>query len=602
MNAATRKHMARPYQADGKHEIYGAWNAGHRNVLYVLPTGGGKTFSFASIVHEWTGGACCAIAHRQELVGQISLAFAREGVYHKIIAPRKVIEGIVQQHMEELGASFYDPRANCAVAGVDTLVSWSKPGKRERHALLQWAQSVTLWVQDEAHHLLKDNKWGEAVALFPNAWGLGVTATPERADGKGLGRGTWTEKGGWTNDGLFDFMVLGPTMRELINGLPDAHGVITRYLTDYRVFCPPSNLDLSSVTTGKDGDYIRGQLALKTKESTVLGDVVEHYLRLARGKRGVTFVPDTETAAEMSARFNAAGVPAEVVTAKTPGKIRRAILKRFAKGELLQLVNVDLFGEGFDLPAIEVVSMARATQSYALFVQQFGRALRLMLGKEWAIIIDHVGNIGTVDNPRHGLPDRPRVWSLERRDKRTKAAPDDKEPTRNCVSGVHFQTGAEMVGCFQPYEAYLTECPYCGCKRVPADRTKVEFVDGDLFELDQATLAAMRGEVAEVDTHTDDILNRYAHLGYIIAKGHANRHGERQTAQTLLREAMGWWGAWQTSLGRSEAEAHRRFFYKFKIDVLSAQSLKRTADAEELAARVTTDVMQLDATYRQEVA
>lgn len=589
----------RPYQSNGRDSIYNAWNSGHRNVLAVFPTGAGKTVLFSDIIHSWTG-ASCAIAHRQELVSQISIALARDGVMHKIIGPKKVIEGIVQLHMEELGRSFYDPRAQCAVAGVDTLISWSKPGAKQRWALLQWAASVTLWVQDEAHHLLLDNKWGQAIALFPNAWGLGVTATPERADGRGLGRNTYSPENpaGRKADGLFDFMVLGPTMRELINGLPDHNGVITRYLTDYRVFCPPSNLDLSQVSTGKDGDYVRGQLALKTKESTVLGDVVTHYLRYAAGKRGVTFVPDVDTAAEMSARFNAAGVAAEVVTAKTPGKVRRAILKRFARGELLQLVNVDLFGEGFDLPAIEVVSMARATQSYALFVQQFGRALRLMAGKEWAIIIDHVGNIGTVDNPRHGLPDRPRVWTLERRDKKSKAAPDDVIPTRNCIKGVHYQTGEEMVGCFQPYEAVLTECPFCGCKRVPAERTSVEFVDGDLCELDAATLAAMRGEVAEVDRHTDDILNRYAHLGYIIAKGHANRHGERQTAQTLLREAIGWWGAWQTSLGRSDSEGQRRFFYKFKIDVLSAQSLSKR-DAEELAARVTTDVMQMDEQHRQ---
>ena len=541
----------RPYQSDVLSGVYDSWQRGARNVLAVLPTGGGKTVIFSEGIRQHNGGSC-AIAHRQELVSQISLALARDEVRHRIIGPNSVIRWVNQLHIMETGRSYYDPSARCAVAGVDTLV-------RRGDELARWAQQVTLWVQDEAHHLLTGNKWGKAVAMFPNARGLGVTATPERADGKGLGRHA---------DGVFDTMVEGPGMRDLITA---------EYLTDYRILCPPSDLDLSDVATGSDGDFNRKPLAAKTRKSSVMGDVVTHYLRHASGRLGVTFAPDVETATELAARFNSAGVAAEVVSAKTPEKIRQEILKRFRRREILQLVNVDLFGEGFDLPAIEVVSMARATQSYALFAQQFGRALRILEGKERAIIIDHVGNV-----LRHGLPDRPRVWSLDRREKRSgNKKPDDVVPMRVCLN----------PACMAPYERVFSACPFCGHVPTPAGRTAPEQVDGDLVELDPETLAALRGEIAQVDRHPDEVKRMMQKAGhaYPIAKGAANRHEERQRAQTDLREAIAWWAGYQRAAGRPDSESYRRFYFSFGVDVLTAQTLGRP-EAEKLTALINATI------------
>lgn len=556
----------RPYQNISINKIYQEWQNGQRNVALVSPTGSGKTVVFSEVIRNHQGGSV-AIAHRQELVGQMSLALAKDGVRHRIIGPTALIRGVVQNHIEELGKDFHDSYSRCAVAGVDTLISRSKETSQYRESLLRWANQVTLWVQDEAHHLLRSNKWGKAVALFPNARGLGVTATPERADGKGIGRFA---------DGLFDSMVLGPQMRELIN---------SGYLTDYRVFCPPSDLDLSAVSTGADGDYIRKQLALKTQKSSVMGDVVDHYLRLASGKLGVTFAPDVETATELCKRFNEAGVPTEVVTAKTPDRMRREILRRFKRREILQLVNVDLFGEGFDLPAIEVVSMARATQSYALFVQQFGRALRIMDGKTVALIIDHVGNV-----MRHGLPDRARNWSMDRRDRRSSQKDPDVIPMRTCLNPI----------CMAPYERSYPTCPFCGEEPKPAARTAPEFVDGDLYELDAETLAALRGEVVKADKDPQSILNGMKRAGheYMVAKGAANRQAARIEAQEALRQSMALWAGYQTALGRSDRESWRRFYHGFGIDVLSAQALGR-ADAETLTARICEHIAVLDAQWQR---
>ena len=393
----------RPYQQKAKEDIYASWQT-RQNIVAVLPTGAGKTVLLSNIVNEFNA-STCVIAHRQELVSQISLALATQGVRHKLIAPKNVIKNIINLHLFVIGRDYYDPNSKVATAGVDTLI-------RRVDQLKAWAVTVRLWVIDEAHHLLRENKWGKAVEMFPNAKGLGVTATPLRADGKGLGA---------DNDGVFEDMVVGPNMRELID---------MGFLTDYRIFAPPSDMDLSEVTVSKTtGDYNKVKMVKAAKQSHIMGDVVDHYLKLAKGKLGITFAPDVAMATEIAERFNLAGVPAEVVSAKTPDTERAKILKRFKDRELLQLVNVDLFGEGFDLPAIEVVSMARPTASYGLYVQIFGRGLRPMYlegapletteQRLWAIansikpnaiIIDHVGNV-----VRHGLPDANREWSLDRR-------------------------------------------------------------------------------------------------------------------------------------------------------------------------------------------
>jgi superfamily II DNA or RNA helicase len=530
----------RPYQAEAEQGVYQIWQQ-HRNALAVLPTGAGKTVLFSKILHDFAGHSV-AIAHRQELVAQISLALGRNGVRHRIIAPDSVRANIEALQMMELGRRWVDQHARTMVAGVDTLLRRAPPE----------LQRVGLWVMDEAHHVLTENKWGKAVALMPNAYGLGVTATPGRADGKGLGRHA---------DGVFDAMHVGPSMRDLINW---------KFLTEYRIFAPPTDLDLSAVATGAGGDYVQEQLRAAVHKSHVTGDVVKHYQRIAPGKLGVTFAVDIESATEICAAFRLAGVPAEVVTSKTPDALRVSILRRFKAREVLQLVNVDLFGEGFDLPAIEVVSMARPTQSYALFAQQFGRVLRLLEGKRHGLIVDHVGNCF-----RHGLPDAPREWSLDRRERRSSGA-SDAIPLRSCP------------GCTGVYERWLTQCPHCAYKPEPAGRSSPEQVEGDLHELDPAVLAALRGEVARIDgapripQHLPPHAQRAVH----------NTHLERQQAQGRLREAIALWAGHQRHLGRSDAESYRRFFHTWGVDVLSAQALNaREAEAlhERIAARLTAD-------------
>lgn len=556
----------RSFQSQLRDEIYRAWAAGARNVMPVLPTGGGKTVLFGNIIAENTGPSV-AIAHRQELTSQISLALARNGVRHRVIGQKQLLRNIVQMHMAEVGRDYTHQYSPVAVAGVDTLLNLDPRDP--------WFAQVTLAVQDEGHHVLAGNKWGRAAAMFPNARGLFPTATPKRADRKGLGRNA---------DGLVDAMVVGPTMRQLID---------MGFLTDYKIYAPPCDVDLSHVAiSDSTGDFNQVQLRNAIHESgSIVGDVVNHYKRicmqeLGRLGLGVTFAVDVEEATKIAKAFRENGVPAEVVSAKTPDHARAAILRRFKAREILQLVNVDLFGEGFDLPAIEVVSMARPTESFSLFCQQFGRALRLMIsdvlsgawdtytdeqrrsfiassGKPYALIIDHVSNI-----VRHGLPDAFREWSLGRGESRRGKKRDDAIPIRTCLN----------PECFRVYTRTAVCCPHCGTRPVPAGRSTPDQVDGDLVELDPAVLKALRGEIDRIDGAPmipQHLRNSPAQVAIY------NTHEKRKAAQRTLREAIALWAGYQDVLGYSQREQYKRFFFMFGTDVATAQTLG-AREAEEL--------------------
>lgn len=537
----------RDYQKTAINEIYEAWQSGAQNVLIQLATGGGKTVVLSYIIAHHPGSSI-AIAHRVELVSQLSLTLARHGIRHNIVASRAAIREIVSIHMNELGKSYFSPRAKCTVAGVDTLIRLPEN--------TPWFRDISLVVIDEAHHVLRKNKWGKAVSLFPLAKGLFPTATPVRADGAGLGRHA---------DGVVDKLVVGVPMRELIQ---------RGYLTDYRIFAPPNNLDLSEVTLSASGDYSPPKLRNAVHKSHITGDIVSHYLRIAKGKQGVTFAVDVEAATEIATEFNARGVPAEIVSGKTPDLLRSHIMRKFREGTLKQLVNVDILGEGVDVPAIEVISMARPTQSYSLFSQQFGRSLRPMPDKTHAIIIDHVGN-----TLLHGLPDASRAWSLDRKASKKRNAPDDAIPLRVCLN----------PECLGVYPRTKRVCPNCGFFSDPKGRSSPQEVDGDLFELDPEILAKLRGEIDRVDEAPK--IPQYLAVPAQLAI--AKRHKQRQETQNVLRETISLWAGHLKYRGKSDSEMYRTFYHTFKIDVMSAQALN-VSEATELNNKIIDNISTME--------
>lgn len=561
-----------PFQDSLKRCVYAEYQAGHRNVMAVCPTGGGKTVVMGSIAHEYEGHGV-SIAHRSELVGQMSLALAREGKAHDIIAPDAVIRSIVAIHKMILNRSFYNARANWKVASVDTI------DRRSHEFHRSWTRQVGMVHTDEGHHVLAENKWGRAMQLFENAYGLLVTATPERADGRGLGRSP-------VGEGLVDAMVEGPKMRWLID---------QGYLTDYNVLMPQvADLDLDDLEVGDTGDYKQDKMRKRVKESNrIIGDVVDTYMQFCAGKKGITFAVDVEHATSIAAAFNQRGIASLVVTAKTPELERQQIMRRFRGGDLKQLVNVDLFGEGVDVPDVEVVSMARPTASESLFTQQFGRALRLRvdpaLRAQWhtlstqqrldiiaasdkprAWIIDHVQNIVH----HRGTPDmRQRPWSLESFS--SKRLITDGIPMRAC--------GNKM--CLQGFERIYPKCPYCGwVPPEPKDRSRPEFVDGDVQLYSRELLQELFAAKNKIDAAEPAIPYHVTHDS-AIAWNLRNNHEANKAAQHLLRETM----KLTHPPGVEEAVAQRRFFHTFGIDVLTAQGLTRK-DADALRERIVARI------------
>ena len=530
----------RDYQQRQHDEVYQNWSAGHRSVMIQLPTGGGKTVIMGEINRTRTD-VCLNYAHRSELVSQISMALARNDLPHKIIASTSTMQACVERHIRECGMSYVaHGNSRHGVASVDTLKARAKDP-----SLGSWLARVGMTSIDEGHHALPTNKWGTALEMTPNAQVVAYTATTRRADRKSLSR---------AQGGLFDVMVRGPSMRELID---------RNYLCDYRIFVPPQSINRGELKIGSTGDFTQASVSQVMQQSQITGDVVDHYMRIAQGKRGITFAPDVDMAIKIAQNFKLMGIPAEAVSGRTNDRMRDQIIEDFRAGRILQLVNVDLFGEGFDVPAVEVVSLARPTESLSLYLQQVGRALRIMDGKQWGIIIDHVSNVA-----RHGLPDADRGWTLEIPEG-IKARKRDEEPEIKITV---------CANCMQAYEAHHLACPYCGHVPVPAGRGDIKAVDGDLMELTPEMLTKMRGSIVDIERNPFFPNNPVDHRKY-------DGYETLIEAQKDLRTAISHWAGIYHDQGEPDRMITKRFYLTFGIDPVSAQALK-TKEARELKERV----------------
>lgn len=526
----------RPYQEDMKSNIYNAWNAFFRNVLLVCPTGGGKTKTFSSVVIDTLAPpyymSTAVQVHRKELVQQISLVLAEEGIEHNLIASRKDILGIIKAQRRKTGKQFYNPNAKVTVISVDTLIS-----RADIYA--KWAETVQQWITDEAAHVLKDNKWGKAIAMFKNARGLGVTATPERLDRKGLGSHA---------DGVFDIMIQGPPTRWMIEN---------KYLSRYKIAIPVSDFNKHLVAGSDTSDYSKQAMINASNKSHIVGDVVENYLKFAKGKQAILFATDVNTAHRMEKQFKDKGVVAKALDATTADSDRLESLISFEEKKIQVLINVDLFDEGLDVPGIECVIMARPTKSLGKYLQMVGRGLRIMDGKEFMILIDHVGNV-----QEHGLPCDIRNWTLDRISKRGKK----NNFIRICAN----------IDCNAPFDRVLTECPWCGFEAIAKSKAggggKIppSQVDGDLFlvdpetlrELEQKTYLESPGDIAK---RVGNAINAAAGLRA------AQNQKERIATQKQLAEAIALWaGKYKSKWGYSDRQIHKKFYLEHNMTITEA--------------------------------
>lgn len=540
----------RPYQQSLVAETYSQWDKGVQFVAMVSSTGSGKSMTLTAIVAKERdrGQYVLVLAHRRELITQLSDTMGRMEIRHQVIAANKVVRFAAKQSMENHSVNYVDPNARVMVASVQSM-------REAKIADLAKLGNKLTVVQDEFHHATKKSKtWGGVLTPLLNAGarGLGPTATPCRADGQGLSRET---------DGYADVIVEGPSMRWLIdNG----------YLSQYKIYCPPTDLRLDNVETSKTtGDYKEKELKAEIGRSHIVGDIVSHYLKICPGKRGITFTVGVDTAEEVAEEYRKRGVPAVALSGRNADEERVQAIRDLKSGKILQIVNDSLIGEGVDIPAVEVVSFARPTQSYALYAQMFGRALRPFEGKSHAIIIDAVSNV-----MRHGLPDAPREWSLDRRERRT--GKSEPSTVRVCTS------------CAAVYERFRDACPDCGEPvPKPADRSGPMQVDGDLYELEPDVLAQMRNEVVgareDVNQYRDKMIGHG--LPPNAVKRNVKLHENRLDALVRLDHTLAQWAGYRRAEGLSDSEIFRKFYLTYGVSWLEAQALK-AADADKLRERI----------------
>lgn len=429
------------YQQEIVRGVRASIRAGHRRILVVSPTGYGKGTVIANRARAIAaqGRRVWVIAHREEIVGDLSERIHAEGVPHGMIA-----------------AGYHEQPAQLVqVCSVDTLL-------RRLHRL----QPPDVIIQDEAHHLVEGNKWGRVIEHCLQSLLVGFTATPERFDGLGLGAG---------HGGYFTDMVLGPTVG---------------WLTDNGYLCPalaivPPAVDLSSIAPSKldtrAGLDAQGEIL---RQGEHMGDVVSHYLRaIAPRHKGTALSYACSVAhAESQVRaFREAGIAAIAIDSNTDKAIRRQAFRDLAAGSLKILANCEIATEGTDVPSVTGVLIDRLTKSLALHLQMLGRGLRTAPGKDLCYFIDHVGNIGDGEGRTNlGMPTDPRNWSLKGKKGREADHPE-APPHRNCPQ------------CFARTPLASPVCIDCGYEfPAPPEREDEasERKDGDLVEFDPEKAAA----------------------------------------------------------------------------------------------------------------
>ena len=395
----------------------------------MAPTGAGKTVIFSAIAAAAAakGRSALVLVHRRELIHQASRKLTDAGVTHGVIA-----------------AGMEPSPGHIQVASVQTLI-------RRLHTI---PEPPDLIIIDEAHHCAAGS-WQAIINHWPGVLRIGVTATPCRLDGKGLGN-------------VFDALIEGPSVQMLTSA---------GYLSPARIYAPPMVADLSGIRK-RAGDYAIDQVADAMARPTVTGDAITHYRKLGGGQQGIAFCCNVNHAVSVRDSFETAGISSELLLGNTSD--RDAVVARFASGQTRILVTVDVVSEGFDIPAAGCAILLRPTQSLGLYLQQVGRVLRPAAGKDAAVILDHVGNV-----TRHGFPDDRRQWTLEH------GAPRVSGPAAPSV-----RTCPQCFAAFKP----APWCPVCGYEQPSPRPRPMRQVDGELKELKRVEVQIRRSEQGRAQT------------------------------------------------------------------------------------------------------
>ncbi len=360
----------REHQIEAKGKIFDAWDK-YDSVMLQMPTGTGKTYLFTSIVNDLLAAYkeahrdihILVVAHRMELLDQISATLSRFGIAHGFI------QGAREQHLWK----------RVQVASIMSLLT-------ERNYYNTLRLKFDYIIVDEAHHSLADT-YIKLFELFPEAKKLGVTATPWRLNHESF-------------LSLYQTLIVSPQISWFIS-----NNLLADF--DYVSIKPDSDIqrlvDRSEVAD--TGDFVNADLDNTFNNQRIRSKVYESYKRFADGRKGIIYAINKLHASKIAELYCSHGINAVAIDCDTPKDERQELISRFKTGEITVLVNVEIFTEGFDCPDVSFIQLARPTKSLALYLQQVGRGLRMVEGKEKTIIIDNVGLYNYF-----GLPDANRKW------------------------------------------------------------------------------------------------------------------------------------------------------------------------------------------------
>jgi superfamily II DNA or RNA helicase len=462
----------RPYQANAIEQYHNETAAARSRILLVADTGAGKTVIAAAVIVQavQAGRRVLFLAHRRELIKQASRKLHAAGCDHGIL-----LSGYTAR-----------PGKPVQVASIATLHA-----RAVRSNIID-LPPADLIVVDEAHHV-RARTYARVIQAYPGVAILGLTATPCRGDGRGLGN-------------VFQTIIQCPSVADLITA---GHLVPT-------VVYAPWIPDLRGVRVER-GDYVESQLAKRMDQPKLVGDIVEHWLHLAERRPTVVFATNVAHSLHIRDEFRRANVLAEHVDGNTPLDERDAILARLAAGDVEVVCNVMLLIEGWDQPCVSCIVLARPTKSLGLFRQIGGRGLRPAPGKVNCLILDHAG--ATFE---HGFVEDPIAWSLSedrRADNRTHAARGTQQVPR-------------LTACPECSAVISAGKPCCACGwRPPRKAEAVEVADGELGHV-------ARDRSVRANTYTADEKTRF-HKGLLwIAE---EKHYNPGWAAHKYREKFGVW-------------------------------------------------------------
>lgn len=397
-----------------------------KNILLQLPTGAGKTVIAAKIMEIFvnSGRPVWFMVHRKELIDQTSKTLDKYGIQHGIIAGNN------------------PPQYNRKVQ----LISVQTLANRLQHLPPFEAREdnrichVIIW--DECHHLAAST-YKKIFDHYHTATNIGLSATPNRHDGIGL------------HNFFSEIITLDSVIADIDPANKDIGAVRwlinNKYLSNYKLYSVPG-CDLSQLKTIA-GDYSKADASKEMSRNEIVGAIVEHWKKYANGLKTIAFAVNIQHGHTIAKAFNDAGIPAAFISSRSKKEDRINILRDFARGTYEVLVNVALFGEGFDIAAnsgmdvtVKCVIDAAPTKSLSIYLQRVGRALRVSKCEELAVLLDHAGNSFSNGIEVHGTPDKPRIWTLD-----------------GAIISEKQESAIRCDSCFFVYKYNQSrECPACG--------------------------------------------------------------------------------------------------------------------------------------------